>query len=127
MENIKYIKETSPLELPDDENIVGPVVMLNMLKFKDRAYYFNTYLPAFQKVTKTLGFEEVKIVLASDVRTNVIAPADQSWDCILLVEYPSAKAFKIIAESAIYQEMANAHRLAATEVLNLYMTTPFEL
>jgi len=78
------MKETSHLELPDDENIAGPVVMLNMLKFKDRAYYFNTYLPAFQRVTETLGFEEVKMVLASDVRANVIAPAEQSWDCILI-------------------------------------------
>ena len=58
---------------------------------------------------------------------NILAPENEAWDAILLVEYPSAKAFKTIAESDAYRDIANAHRLTSTANLHLYMTTPFEL
>jgi hypothetical protein len=115
------------LKLPEFENVEGPVLMLNMLKFKDRKYYFDTYLPAFRKVTETLGIRDVKLRLACNVAANILAPENEAWDAILLVEYPSAQAFKTIAESEAYRDMANAHRLTATDTLHLYMTTPFEL
>jgi uncharacterized protein (DUF1330 family) len=115
------------LKLPEFENVEGPVLMLNMLKFKDRKYYFDTYLPAFRKVTETLGIQDVKLRLACNVTANILAPENEAWDAILLVEYPTARAFKTIAESEAYRDMANAHRLTATAELRLYMTTPFEL
>ncbi|GAA4924505.1 hypothetical protein [Mucilaginibacter defluvii] len=115
------------MKLPDFENVQGPVLMLNMLKFKDRAHYFEVYLPAFQKVTEQLGIKNVKPRLLSNVVANILAPETETWDAILLVEYPSAQAFKTIAESEAYQQIANPHRLEATAELRLYMTTPFEL
>ncbi|MFD0792127.1 hypothetical protein ACFQZX_00780 [Mucilaginibacter litoreus] len=115
------------MKLPEFEEVQGPVLMLNMLKFKDREHYFKTYLPAFRKVTEELGINGVKLRLACNVEANIIAPENEAWEVILLVEYPSAKAFKTIAESDVYQDIANSHRLAATAELNLYMTTPFEL
>lgn len=121
MENNNIVK------LPAFEEVQGPVVMLNILKFKDRKHYFETYLPAFRKVTETLGIPDVKLRLACNVAANIVAPENETWDAILLVEYPSAKAFKTIAESEVYREIANAHRLTATDTLHLYMTTPFAL
>ncbi|MBE9463708.1 DUF1330 domain-containing protein [Dyadobacter subterraneus] len=115
------------MKLPEFEEVEGPVLMLNMLKFKDREYYFETYLPAFRQVTEKLGITDVKARLVCNVVANVIAPENEAWDAILLVEYPSAKAFKTIAESDAYREIADPHRLAATADLHLYMTTPFEL
>ena len=115
------------MKLPEFEEVQGPVLMLNMLKFKDRKHYFETYLPAFRKVTEKLGIQDVKIRLACNVEANLLAPENEAWDAILLVEYPSAKAFKTIAESDAYRDMANQHRLTATADLHLYMTTPFEL
>jgi len=100
--------------------------MLNMLKFKDRKHYFETYLPAFHKATEKLGID-VKVRLMGNVVANIVAPENEAWDAILLVEYPSAKAFKTIAESDAYHDIANPHRLTATANLHLYMTTPFEL
>lgn len=114
------------MKLPDFEAIQGPVIMLNMLKFKDRKHYFETYLPAFQKATKELGFNNVKVKLACNIAANLLAPEEKEWDAILLVEYPSAEAFKTIAESEAYHTIANPHRLAATDNLALYMTTQFE-
>lgn len=115
------------VKLPEFEDVQGPVLMLNMLKFKDRKYYFDTYLPAFRKVTETLGIQDVKLRLACNVAANIIAPENEAWDAILLVEYPSAKAFKTIAESDAYRDIADQHRLTATADLHLYMTTPFAL
>ena len=122
MENIN-----NAVKLPEFEEVHGPVLMLNMLKFKDRKYYFETYLPAFRKVTEKLGIQDVKLRLACNVVANILAPENEVWDAIALVEYPSAKAFKTIAESDAYRDMANQHRLTATADLHLYMTTPFEL
>jgi len=129
MENVKNIEGTNnnTVKLPGFEEVRGPVVMLNMLKFKDRQYYFETYLPAFRKVTEKLGINDVKLRLACNVEANIVAPETEVWDAILLVEYPSAKAFKTIAESDAYRDIANQHRLAATANVHLYMTTPFEL
>lgn len=115
------------MKLPEFEEVHGPVLMLNMLKFKDREYYFETYLPAFRKVTEKLGIKDVKVRLVSNVVANLLAPENEEWDAILLVEYPSARAFKTIAESDAYHDMADPHRLAATADLRLYMTTPVEL
>jgi len=115
------------MKLPEFEEVQGPVLMLNMLKFKDRKHYFETYLPAFRKATEKLGINDVKIRLVCNVAANIIAPENEEWDAILLVEYPSARAFKTIAESDAYRDIADPHRLAATANLHLYMTTPFEL
>jgi len=122
MENIKNI-----MKLPEFEEVQGPVLMLNMLKFKDREYYFETYLPAFRKVTEKLGINDVKVRLLCNVVATILASENEAWDAIALIEYPSAKAFKTIAESDAYRDIANQHRLAATDKLHLYMTTPFEL
>lgn len=115
------------MKLPEFEEVQGPVVMLNMLKFKNREHYFETYMPAFLKVTEKLGIHDVKIRLVCNVAANIIAPENEEWDAILQVEYPSARAFKTIAESDAYHDIADPHRLAATANLHLYMTTPFEL
>jgi uncharacterized protein (DUF1330 family) len=115
------------MKLPEFEEVQGPVLMLNMLKFKDREHYLKTYLPAFRKATEKLGISDVKIRLICNVAANIIAPENEVWDAILLVEYPSARAFKTIAESDTYRDIAEPYRLASTANLHLYMTTPFEL
>jgi len=114
------------MKLPEFEDVQGPVLMLNMLKFKDRKHYFEVYLPAFREVTEKLGIRDVKVKVVCNVVANILAPENEVWDAIALVEYPSARAFKTIAESDVYRDLADHHRLKATETLHLYMTTPFE-
>jgi uncharacterized protein (DUF1330 family) len=114
------------MKLPEFEPSYGPVLMLNMIKYKDREHYMKAYLPAFNRVVSQLGID-VKVVLLSKVIANIIAPENTSWDDIVLVEYPDAAAFKRIAESDLYQEVANPHRLAGTADLQLFMTQRFEL
>ncbi|WP_114940768.1 DUF1330 domain-containing protein [Mucilaginibacter endophyticus] len=110
------------ITLPDFEPGQGPVLMLNLIKFRDKKIYFEQYVPAFGQVVKQLGIEGVSVKLVSEVIATVITDEHEHWDEVLLVEYPSAQAFKTIAESEVYQQIANPLRLAGTAELKLLMT-----
>jgi uncharacterized protein (DUF1330 family) len=115
------------IKLPDFETGNGPVLMLNLLKFKDKAHYFEQYIPAFNDVVAKLGIGGVKVNLVTNVIANVIASDEDKWDAIAVVEYPDANAFKMIAESEAYHTIAEPHRLAALSDLKLFMTRRDEL
>lgn len=100
----------------------GPVVMLNLVKFKNRKIYIEEYLPAFNRVITGLGIEGVKVRFLGEVIGNIIADENDHWDEVLLVEYPSAEIFKKIAGSELYQTIANPLRLAGTAEIKLIMT-----
>ena len=106
---------------PDIEEGKGPILMLNMLKFRDRRIYFEEYIPAFNEVIRQLGITDVKVALVSEVLGNIIATENESWDAIAMIEYPSAEAFKAMATSKVYHEIAEPLRLAALEDLKLIM------
>ena len=110
------------ITLPNIEPGQGPVLMLNMIKFRDKKIYFEQYLPAFNQVVQQLGIEGVTVKLVSEVVANIMADEDEQWDEIVVVEYPSAEAFLTIAQSDIYQEIANPLREAGTAELKLFMT-----
>lgn len=110
------------MQFPQVAPGLGPVVMLNLVKFKDRKIYIEQYLPAFNRVAKELGIEGVNAKFLGEVVGNVFADEDDQWDEVLLVEYPSAEVFRFIAESELYQSVANPLRLAGTAKLKLIMT-----
>lgn len=110
------------INFPEVATGQGPVVMLNLVKFKDRNLYINEYLPAFNKVIEELGIEGVSVKFLGEVIGNIVADENDQWDEFLLVEYPSAEIFKSIAESELYQSVANPLRVAATAELKLIMT-----
>ncbi|QDW25212.1 DUF1330 domain-containing protein [Pedobacter sp. KBS0701] len=115
------------ITFPDIEPGQGPVLMLNMIKFKDKNIYFEQYIPAFNRVVQQLGIEGVSVKLASEVVANIVAEEGEKWDEIVLVEYPSAEAFKTIAQSDVYQQLANPLREAGTAELKLFMTRKIAL
>jgi uncharacterized protein (DUF1330 family) len=104
----------------------GPVLMLNMIKFRDKKIYFEQYIPAFNQVVQQLGIDGVSVKLVTEVVANIVAEEDEQWDEIVLVEYPSAEAFKTIAQSDIYHKIANPLREAGTAELKLFMTRNIE-
>jgi len=114
------------ITFPNIEEGKGPILMLNMLKFRNRRLYFEEYIPAFNQVIKQLGINNVKVTLVTEVLGNIIAAEDESWDAIAFVEYPNAEAFKTIALSSIYHEIAEPLRVAALEELKLFMTRKSE-
>ncbi len=112
---------------PETEMGKGPVLMLNLVKFNNRQHYFEQYIPAFNEVVSRLGIPNVKVFLLSKVIANIVAPGGESWDEIVMVEYPDASAFKTIAESEEYRDIAEQHRLTALADLKLLMTRRYEL
>ena len=70
----------------------GPVVMLNLLRFKPdggRERYLE-YVEHFRRKAAPHGAE---LLYVGDGSTTLVAEPGQSWDAVLLVRYPSRQAF----------------------------------
>jgi uncharacterized protein (DUF1330 family) len=84
----------------------GPVVMLNLLRFKPdggRERYFE-YVEALAPVGPKYGLE-LLYVGAGD--TALAAEPGQEWDAVALVRYPSRQAFAEMVRSPDYQAVAH--------------------
>jgi uncharacterized protein (DUF1330 family) len=102
----------------------GPIVMLNLLRFRARAAYpdgrptsltgreaYELYAAAMQNVIAEHGG---RLLFAGDIRSLVIGEVEDMWDTCALVEYPSAAAFAAIATSPEVAEIG-VHRAAGLE------------
>ena len=91
------------LALPD-----GPIVMVNLLKFKadgGREEY-QKYAQKIQPILKNIG---ARILFSGDAKVCMIGNGD--WDQIALVEYPNKMALPRMAQSVEYQAIHH-HREA---------------
>jgi uncharacterized protein (DUF1330 family) len=101
-----------------------PVVMLNLLKFRDRAAYadgrpsdltgrqaYDRYAAAMQRVIEERGG---RVVFGGDIASLVIGDVEDAWDTCVLVEYPSAAAFAATVTSPEVAEIG-VHRAAGLE------------
>jgi len=102
----------------------GPLIMLNLLKFKKKAEY------ADGRETDISGAEAYRIYGAmmkerieadgghihfnTDTNSLVIGDGDLEWDAVAIVEYASLDNFKEIVSSPEYREMG-LHRDAGLE------------
>lgn len=112
---------------PDD----APIVMLNLLRFRDQADYGDgstgvTGKKAYARYSKgvlPLLFEVGGLPLwMGRGRYPFIAPEGESWDEVLLVHYPSRAAFVRMVNSPAYREVMK-HRTAALADSRLIETT----
>ena len=101
--------------LPD----TGPVVMVNMLRLRDRAAY-TRYSRATMPLIKARGGT---VLWAGDGEAVAFgdAAADR-WDYVVLVQYPSRAAFLDMMNSPEYAA-ANVHREQAVETHAILATT----
>ncbi|WP_221393658.1 hypothetical protein [Dyadobacter sp. NIV53] len=114
-----------------------PFIMLNLLRFKTKAYYaseqdhapcsgqeayLSRYIPAFNKAAIAEDVADIQINFIGSVVGHLVSPTDEHWDIVALVEYPSFAAFRKISESRIYMEEAEHHRVAALEDWRLIAT-----
>jgi uncharacterized protein (DUF1330 family) len=115
-----------------------PVVMINMLRFRDQAdygdrtefgpctgreAYFERYAPVASPLVMADG---AKIQWMGDIIGNVIAPPEERWDLILLVEYPSFSVLQKLFANPDYQA-AVFHRTAALEDSRLIASNAAEM
>jgi uncharacterized protein (DUF1330 family) len=107
------------MNAPDD----GPVVMLNLLKFKPRdgAAEYGKYGDSVSKMVEARGG---KILWMGKVDQALIGDLDANdWDSIALVQYPSRKAFIEMTTSKEY-DAAHEHRESGLERTVLLACTP---
>jgi uncharacterized protein (DUF1330 family) len=111
-----------------------PILMLNLLRFNSQAAYpaDSPHSPcsgqqayarysrvALKKVQGVGGSVEV----LANAHVALIAPADEQWDQVLLVRYPSKQAFLSMISDPEYQA-ETGHRTAALADSRLIGTTP---
>ncbi len=114
-EQLKTALKTIPADVP--------VVMLNLLKFRQDAVYPDgktgiTGAQAYARYAKE-AFHHVKSVGGNPiwmgkVYAGIIAPPEEKWDQVLLVRYPSMEKFMKMATDPEYLKSAE-HRTAALE------------
>ena len=113
------------MEGPEDT----PVVMVNLLSFKESADGENTgmsgadsYRLYGEKMRKYVESKGGRFIWMGRVDSMVIGESDADFDVVALVEYPSRKAFVEIATSAHVAEIGQ-DRLAGLEGQWLIATT----
>jgi uncharacterized protein (DUF1330 family) len=104
-------------ETPDDK----PIVMLNLLKFREQADYGDggpggtgrqAYTRYGKGVIPLLWEVGGQVLWAGKARAGVIVAEGESWDEVALVHYPSRHAFLRMVKSEAYQRIMH-HRTAA--------------
>src|SRR5690349_3081299 len=109
--------------LTADTNGDAPVVMINLLRYRERA----TYAPGADAgpcsgreaygryqagVTPLLAEAGGTVLWFGRARQTVIGPDAERWDDAILVQYPSRRAFLTMVSRPAYQRIA-MHRTAA--------------
>jgi uncharacterized protein (DUF1330 family) len=100
----------------------GPVVMLNLLKFKEggRASY-EEYADKIRTFLDGLGAE---VLYLGDTSTTLVAPDAHDWDAVLLVRYPDRAAFSKMVADPDYQEITSLRTAALSDAV-LQATEPW--
>jgi uncharacterized protein (DUF1330 family) len=118
-----------------ERNLKGPVVMLNMLKFKEIADYsaspelapaqpisgqeaYKKYMKDTKKYLEEAGGE---VIFMGKSGQFLIGPEAASWDAVLLVKYQSVETFLAMIFDEGYLA-GTPHRIAALEDSRLLPT-----
>jgi len=108
-------------QLPKDQ----PVVMLNLLAFRPQADYGSTPAAGCEPCSGREAYARYSadalrfvtacggsVVFMGAAQLPLVAPADERWDEVLLVRYPSIQAFVSMVMNPDYQAITH-HRTAA--------------
>jgi uncharacterized protein (DUF1330 family) len=101
---------------------VGPLVMLNLLKFKPggEQRYLEGYASVAMPMIERLGG---RIIYAGRLAERAHDDDAPEWDVLVLVEYPNRQAFIDMVNDPAYRE-AHVHRSQAVERALLRATDP---
>lgn len=109
----------SQVERLASEGSRQPVIMLNLLRFKERADGIDegvsgreAYARYGEETAPFLAAVGGRLLSAVEAQQVVIGPEEDEWDVALLVEYPSREAFLQMAADPRYLAV-HAHREAA--------------
>ena len=97
----------------------GPVVMLNLNKYRDRDQYLQYGIVALAAIESVGG----RILWQTEVEQTVIGDERDAYDEAIAVWYPSRSAFLGLMDHPGYLE-ATEHRVAGIEHATLLAMTP---
>lgn len=99
-----------------------PVVMLNLLRFREDGgrESYQQYLAMFGRYAAEVGAE---VLYYGEGDTALVAEAGQDWDAVLLVRYPTRRAFSDMVRNPAYQEGTHLRDEALVEAV-LQPTSP---
>lgn len=109
-----------------------PIVMLNLLRFRDQAAYSNpseacsgreAYKRYSQTSLQTIAAVGASVIFSGRAHESLIAPPGETWHQVFLVRYPSAAAFRSMLSMPEYQACVR-HRTAALADSRLTPITP---
>jgi uncharacterized protein (DUF1330 family) len=104
-------------EAPDQ-----PVVMLNLLRFKPGGQPgYEQYAREIQPFLEMAG---AHVVYLGDTSTTLVAPESHQWDAVLLVHYPSRRAFSEMVADPDYQRITALRTEALSDAV-LQATVPW--
>ena len=106
--------------LADDPG--GPVVMLNLLRFKEGGR--GKYEEYAERIQPFLDKYGAQIVYVGDLSTTLVAPGSHKWDAVLIVRYPSRQSFSSMVADPSYQEITHL-RTESLEEAVLQATVPW--
>jgi hypothetical protein len=116
----------------------GPVVMVNLLRFRDapvyptgfadakpdsRSGYHEGYVGGFRAACEELGVVP-QLLFAGQRVHSLLAGADDDWDEIAIVRYESFADLRSTLESDTYARCAKPHRFAAVADWRFIATKP---
>lgn len=107
----------------------GPFVMVNLLKFKDKAEYadgsdanltgaeaYARYGKAVQACLTSVGGRQV---YAGPVTGLMLGEVEELWDMVALAEYPSLAAMQAMVSSPEYQAIEHHRKAGLAGQLNI--------
>jgi len=110
----------------------GPFVMVNLLKFKERADYGegSTDEPTGREAYERYGAEVTKLVEAGGGRLAfsghvsgiLLGEVEELWDAVALVEYPSHAAFQEMMRSPEWAAIEHHRNAGLAGQLNIRAT-----
>lgn len=111
----------------------GPFVMVNLLKFKDKAEYEDgsdaelsgrdAYLRYASAVQACLAAVGGKGRFSGMVTELMLGEADELWDMVALAEYPSRAAMMQMLQSPAYQAIETHRKAGLAGQLNIRTRT----
>jgi uncharacterized protein (DUF1330 family) len=101
----------------------SPVVMLNLLRFAEGGReLYRQYSEAFSRTfAPRYG---VEVLYAGNGDTPLVAETGQAWDAVLLVRYPSRRAFSQMVADPEYRQITHLRSRALREAV-LQPTVPW--
>lgn len=107
----------------------GPFVMVNLLKFKDKAEYtdgsdaelsgaeaYARYGVAVQACLQAVGGRQI---YAGSVTGLLLGEVEDLWDMVALAEYPSLAAMQQMVQSPEYQAIEHHRKAGLAGQLNI--------